>query len=439
MKLDDKLKNLRRERAARTRSQKIKETWNKIEEADGLTVKEKLEKLISLQDKQRRPKKDPAPPAFEPLYREPVQVIENSYPLGVRYGHIPIALGLEITGSVLSFLGRDELFGNLDLSSAVFIDLETTGLSGGTGTLPFLTGLGYFRDDRFWVIQYFLGEMAEEGRLIRDLGRFFEEMNFRSVVSYNGKAYDLPLLETRFILNKIPFPLGDLPHLDFLFSARNLWKHKYDNCRLFHLAREIVQADRGEDIPSAEIPLRYFQYIRTGDISLVDPILYHNQEDILSLLGIIVAGAVLVDRHHQSPEGEEADAMDLYGVARLYERAGDTSASAALLERALEGRLTMETSLSAKKKLASHFKKSKDWSRAITLWQQATGDDEPHSFRELAMYYEHKEKNYEEAIRIAEEGLALSMERSLSLQKDFEKRIDRLRRKVRKLQEKTSQ
>jgi hypothetical protein len=430
--IDDKLKHLRRERESRQRAHKVRTTWDKIDAEDGLTVKEKLERLITLTGK-RRVEGGPAKPAAHDVRRrEPVELHENPYLPGARYGQIPIALGLQIPGSVLAFLSRDRAFEELDLGSAVFLDLETTGLAGGTGTVPFLVGLGYFRDDRFKVTQFFLSEMAEEGRLINEVSQFFRDMEFRSVITYNGKAFDLPLLETRFALHRTPFPVRDLPHLDFLFSARHLWKHKYDSCRLFNLAQQIAQAERADDIPGAEIPLRYFQYIRTGDFSLIEPILYHNQEDILSLLSVVVAGSVLVDRNREAAERGDADALDLYGVARLFESAGDAVRSAELLEKALEGRLPAEVSHTARKKLSHHFKKNRDWDKAVSLWQGMSEGDQAYCFRELSMYYEHKAKNHGEALRAAEDGLAVSMSRSAADRKDFEKRIERLKAKIRK-------
>ncbi|HVP90750.1 MAG TPA: ribonuclease H-like domain-containing protein [Terriglobales bacterium] len=437
MDIDDKLKHLRRERDARQRAQKVERTWEKIDaEGDGLTVKEKLERLISLTGQAGRPGHGPArpqaPAAVAAKRREPVQLHENPYALGVRYGQIPIGMGLQVPGNILAFLSREAAFEGLDLGSAVFLDLETTGLAGGTGTVPFLVGLGYYRGDRFKVSQFFLSEMAEEGRLVREVAQFFTDMEFKSVVTYNGKAFDVPLLETRFALHRTPFLIRDLPHLDFLFSARQLWKHKYDSCRLFNLAQEVVQAERAEDIPGAEIPLRYFQYIRSGDFSLIEPVLYHNQEDILSLLGVVVAGAVLVDRNRTPAERGATDAMDLYGVARLFESAGDAAQAAALLEQALEGQLSSHASQTAKMKLSHHFKKNRDWDRAVSLWRELSAGDEAFSFRELSMYYEHKAKNFEEAMRAAEEGLAVSMGRSAGERKDFEKRIERLRGKIRK-------
>jgi uncharacterized protein YprB with RNaseH-like and TPR domain len=432
MDIDDKLKNLRRERDARQRGQKIRSTWERLDGEEGLTVKEKLERLITLTDKARADRGPAKAPAAEARRREPIELHENPYKLGARYGQIPIAMGLEIPGDILAFLSRDGAFEALDLGSAVFLDLETTGLAGGTGTVPFLVGLGYYHDERFKVSQFFLSEMAEEGRLVREVAEFFKDMAFKSVITYNGKAFDVPLLETRFALHRTPFLIRDLPHLDFLFSARHLWKDKYDSCRLFNLAQQVVQAERAEDIPGAEIPLRYFQYIRTGDFSLIEPILYHNQEDILSLLGVVVAGALLVDRNRASAERGAADAMDLYGVARLFESAGDASQAAALLEQALEGQLTAHASHTAKVKLSHHFKKSQDWGKAVSLWRELSQGDQAYSFRELSMYYEHKTKDYIEAIRAAEEGLAVSMGRSLAERNDFEKRIERLRGKMRK-------
>jgi hypothetical protein len=431
MAFEDKLKQLRREREARNRAQKIQTTWETIDENAGISVKEKLERLIALTDKGRGLAGRTETRPVEKKRREPVQIFENSYALGACYGQIPISMGLQIPGHILSFLSRDAEFAGLDLSSAVFLDLETTGLAGGTGTLPFLA---YYRDDRFKVTQFFLSEMAEEDRLIRELAQFIRDMGFKSVVTYNGKAFDMPLVETRFAMHRTPCPLRGLPHLDFLFSARNLWKHKHDSCRLFNLAQQIVQAERSEDIPGAEIPLRYFQYIRNGDFSLIDPILYHNQEDLLSLLGVVVAGAVLVERNRAGAERGEDDAMDLYGVAKLFERAGDTTTSAALLEKALAGGrgLTAEVSQNARKKLSHHFKKNKDWEKALAFWQEMAAGDEVDCFRELSMYFEHTAKDHGEAIRVATEGLALSKGKSLAAEKDFEKRIARIKGKMAK-------
>jgi hypothetical protein len=434
MPLEDKLKQLRREREGRNRARNVEAAWEKIDEAADLSVKQKLERLIALTDKGRGLAPKSAEKPVEVRRREPVRIIENGFVLGASYGQIPISMGLQVPPSILGFLSRESAFDGLDLASAVFLDLETTGLSGGTGTVPFLVGLAYYRDDRFKVTQFFLDDMAEEGRLIEEIGRFVGEMGFKSLVTYNGKAFDLPLIETRFALHRKPCPLRGLPHLDFLFSARSLWQHKYDSCRLFNLAQEIVQAPRSEDIPGAEIPLRYFEYIRGGDFSLIEPILYHNQEDLLSLLGVVVAGAVLVERNREAEARGEGDAMDLFGVARLFERAGDSARSAALFERALAGGrgLSAEASHAARKKLAHHFKRNKDWDKALAHWREMASGEDFECFRDLAIYFEHTAKDYPEAVRVATEGLALSKGKSPAAEKDFEKRIARVKGKMAK-------
>jgi len=430
MDFEDRLKELKRPRRPGSRAGMVRAAWDRVEREEGLSVKDKLERLITLTRTGQSGSSRPAAPIPERERRPPVEFRENPYLLEARYGRIPIGLGLQVPGTILSFLGRDPTFEGRGLDSAVFLDLETTGLAGGTGTVPFLIGVGYYQGGRFRVAQFFLGDLAEEGRLVRELARFFEEMAFSWVITYNGKAFDVPLLETRFALHRTPFPLEDLPHLDFLFSARSLWGHKYDSCRLFNLAREIVQAERDEDIPGAEIPLRYFEYIRTGNFELVEPILYHNQEDILSLLGVVVAGAALVDRHRDPERDDGRDAMDLFGVARLFERAGDAATSACLLEKALEGGLSTEVSHAARRKLSRHFKRNREWDKAVSLWSEAEDDDRPLRWRELAMHYEHRLKDYEQAIRAAERGLAVSASGRPADRSDFEKRIARLRKKI---------
>jgi hypothetical protein len=278
-----------------------------------------------------------------------------------------------------------------------------------------------------------LSEPGEEERMLEELARLFEEGGFRSVVTYNGKAFDLPLLETRFVLKRQKLRLTDLPHLDFLFSARHLWKHKHESCRLFHLAREVVAADRSEDIPGAEIPFRYFDYLRTGDFGQIEPILYHNQEDILSLLGLVIQGARLFKSGQATEDEAGLDAMDLVGVGRLFETMGNVERSVVLFERAIGGGLTGTIETTVKRKLSIHFKKTADWDKAVSLWKDLSTMDQLFGFRELAMYHEHQSRNFAEALRTAEEGLHLARKSGDPFEDDFAKRIIRLEAKIQRL------
>lgn len=432
--IKDKLEQLKRERETRSRSQAVKDTWDELDKEDSLTTREKLEQLIKL-----RPEKTQkaAQSQIDPSEREPLRFTENPYALDVRYGKVKIASGLDISGEILTCLSQDPGFKDLDLSTALFIDLETTGLSGGTGVVPFNIGLGYYRDDKFWVAQYFLGELAEEERMIQDFDRFLADMNFQSVVSFNGKTFDLPLLETRFILYRTPFRLSGLPHLDFLFPARSLWRHKYDNCRLSYLAHEVLQTGRDDDIPSAEIPWRYFQYLQTGNFDLIEPILYHNAEDILSLLGVVILGASIF---LEDPDSCTADAMDFFGAGKVLEKMGDTKKATDYFQRALNGSLSEEVGLSTRRRLASQHKRSQEWDKAVALWIEMTdsefaSSDLLYSLRELSMFYEHREKKYDEARKFAEEGFVLSRGFSSYYEKDFTHRMTRLKQKMKSKKE----
>ncbi len=428
MDIDDRLKLLKKERAGRRRPDSVARTWETIDTESGLSTKQKLERLIRLTGTADRPK--PRPEPGSPGRRPSFQVVENHYHLDTRYGRTPLTAGLEITGGVLSLLGRDRSFLDLDLNSALFLDLETTGLSGGTGTVPFLIGVGFYREEKFHILQFFLEDLAAEAAMIRDFAAFLAGMDFRSVVSYNGKGFDLPLLETRFILHRQPLALSGMPHLDFLFPARTLWSHKQESCRLCQLARDILEVERGEDIPSAEIPWRYFEYLRTGNFPLVEPILYHNQEDILSLLGVVIAGAGLFSEDAGRAGGPPPDAMDLFGAAKVFEKSGDRERCASLIRRALDGRLTRKVEIEAKKKLAAHFKKNQDWEKAAALWQEMAPLDNLSSFRELAMYHEHRRKDIPKAVEAAEQGLAAARGVSPLHEADFSHRLQRLRAKL---------
>jgi hypothetical protein len=427
MDIDDRLKLLKKERAARHRPDPVARTWETIEAENGLSTKQKLERLIRLTGTGDKPGPRPEPSAQgrRPSFR----VVENHYHLDTRYGKTRLTSGPGITGEVLALLGRDRSFLDLDLTSAVFVDLETTGLSGGAGTVPFLIGAGYYHDDKFHVVQFFLEDLAAEPAMIRDFAAFLAGGGFRSVVSYNGKAFDLPLLETRFILHRQALPLSGLPHLDFLFPARTLWSHKQESCRLCQLARDILEVEREEDIPSAEIPWRYFEYLRTGNFPLIEPILYHNQEDILSLLGVVIAGAGLLADSDRA-DGPEPDAMDLFGAAKVLEKTGDRTRSAHLFRRALDGRLTRRVEVEAKKKLAAHFKRARDWEKAAALWEEISSAEPLTCLRELSMYHEHERKDLAEAIAAAERGLELAAGVSPSHETDFSHRLRRLRARL---------
>jgi tetratricopeptide (TPR) repeat protein len=162
----------------------------------------------------------------------------------------------------------------------------------------------------------------------------------------------------------------------------------------------------------------------------MEPVLYHNQEDILSLLGVVImGGSFFVEEKEESLE-DVADALDLFGAAKVLEKTGEVDKSVVFIRRALEGKLSEEISLLAKKKLAHYFKRNQEWEKAVSLWQEMTPQNQLFCFRELAMYYEHKEKDYHKAKEISEEGLALAMGISRTYEADFAHRMERLRARI---------
>ncbi len=426
-----------RKNKAKTRGEIIRHSWSSLANDQTLSLKEKLEKLLALAREAKVRKSHPDDEKNEDWFEiEPgktkisgFKIFENSFSLDCHYGQVKIGQGLKIEGKILALLSRDENFKTLDLSSALFLDLETTGLSGGVGVIPFLIGFGYFGEKSFEIRQFFLGEPAEEEAMIEEVSRFLHSAAFDSIVSFNGKGFDLPILETRFTLYRLPFPLADLPHLDFIFAARQLWKHKHESCRLSNLAQQILRAPRWEDIPSSEVPLRYFSYLRSGHFSFIEPVLEHNQQDILSLLGIIIAAADLIN---SCAYEEEIDSSDLIGLARILEAAGEIESSFKLLEKALEQGVPETLAFNLKKKLAWHWKRNRQWARAVALWQEMAPAGKLFCFRELAMYYEHCCHDYERAKQLAEEGLSLARGISRTYELDFLRRLKRLEMKIQK-------
>jgi len=243
------------------------------------------------------------------------------YPVTYRYGGAPLGRVREVGGPTLVRLARDEHFAGLSLERACFIDTETTGLAGGTGTHVFLVGVGYFQGDWFVVDQYFMDDYDQEPALTAVLEDSLS--GFEAVVSFNGKAFDLPLLEARFIMARRRSPLLARPHLDLLHPARRLWGRRLVSCRLAALEEAVLEEPRTGDLPGWLVPQRYFDYLRTRDARAVKPIFDHNRLDVLSLAALAAHAAGRFEAFLDDPPREEVThPLDLYGLARYYRSEG---------------------------------------------------------------------------------------------------------------------
>jgi uncharacterized protein len=212
----------------------------------------------------------------------------------------------------------------------LFLDTETTGLAGGTGTYVFLIGLAYLADGELVLRQHLLRDLGAESAFVEHLKSELEP--FRACASYNGKTFDIPLLRTRFVMAIRSELTVDESHLDLLHPARRLWKDRFGSTTLRQLEESILDDGRTADIPGSLVPDAYFHYLRTGDDAVIRPVLEHNERDVVSLVRIAdrVARAVLEARTGNAP----AHAPAAYALARVFERTGEHDAAFACLESA---------------------------------------------------------------------------------------------------------
>ena len=203
-----------------------------------------------------------------------------------------------------------------DVGRCLFLDTETTGLSGGAGTVAFLVGVGFVDGNEFAVEQYMLRDYADEPELIDRLAT--RMAGFDSVCTFNGKNFDMPLLESRFILCRMRDRWRALENLDLLYPARRAWKLRLGSCRLANIETEILNLPRENDLPGSEVPARFFEFIKTGDEALLEDVVRHNRQDIATLATLLVKLCAINDR----PEAL-TDQRDQFSMGRSLERQGE--------------------------------------------------------------------------------------------------------------------
>jgi uncharacterized protein len=289
-----------------------------------------------------------------------------------------------------------------------FLDTETTGLAGGSGTYAFLIGVGRVTPEGFRVRQFFMREYAEERSLLSAL---MEHLNsFDVLITYNGKSYDQPLLETRFRMTRHKPPFGRLSHLDLLYGARRLWKLRLENCRLIHLEQQILGFQREGDLPGELIPYVYFEYLRSREAGRVVPIFHHNAIDILTLACL----TAIVPSAFRSSDAESLARVgvrrgeDLAGIARWLLAAGQVEEGLALLKRAVDAGLPDILLFRTLLDIAQLEKKLGRLNAALSVFTELAGCRNAHrvtALEELAKYYEHEERNYVLALEFTLQAL----------------------------------
>jgi uncharacterized protein len=320
----------------------------------------------------------------------------------------------------------------------LFLDTETTGLAGGTGTYAFLVGIAWWDAGGLEVEQFFMRDHSEEHSLLVALA---ERMVKRPVlVTFNGKSFDWPLLETRFRLTRTIRPPTLRAHLDFLHPARNLWRLRLGSVRLAELERHVLGWNRGVDIDSSLIPAIYFDFLRGGSPDPLVPIFWHNQMDLRGLAGLAAHTLSLL----AEPERGGIDALELLGVSRICERRGETERARELYERSLARELPADACRTAQKSLARIARRNGDFQAACALWQALLGPSREglEAYEHLAIHYERRLRDLRQAIALVHKALA-DLRRTTSLgtltpalcspyRKRFEKRLARLETKARR-------
>jgi uncharacterized protein YprB with RNaseH-like and TPR domain len=323
----------------------------------------------------------------------PCVVVDQVFASGYRHGQVHVAAALVHGAETIAGIARDPGLTALELSRSAFLDVETTGLAGGAGTYAFLVGIGWFEGEDFRMRQVFMRDYSEEPALMALVEQTVSSLS--GVVSFNGRAFDVPVLESRFIMSRRRFPLSSAPHLDLLFTARRLWRLRLESCSLSHLESQVLGLHREGDVPSYLVPEIYFDYLRYGQVEPLRGVFYHNAQDVLSLAAL----TELSCRAFEDPQGQVEHPEDLYSLGRLYLQTGASDRAEEALLAALEAQLPDGLREAALCDLSFHYKRQERWEEAIGLWQQAIEEDHArlYPFVELAKYYEHRAKEFERA------------------------------------------
>jgi uncharacterized protein YprB with RNaseH-like and TPR domain len=289
-----------------------------------------------------------------PAAGEGFEVVRARFALSHRHGHTAL-------GESLSELATDAA--GAEPSDTLWLDTETTGLAGGTGTYVFLVGLGFFDGAAFSVEQFLLRRLSAEERFLAALlGRL---AGARHLVTFNGRRFDWPLLETRFILTRLrPRPI-DL-HTDLIYPARRLWHRVLGTHRLTVLEADVLGAPRANDMPGWMIPQVYVQYLRTSDRTALEPVLSHNRADLLALLTLHAH----VARVLRDPDAVQ-DTIDWEGAGVLLARDGNHHEAARCFERALTGPLAWWETWRVLRRCGREYRALADRERARALWEEA--------------------------------------------------------------------
>jgi uncharacterized protein YprB with RNaseH-like and TPR domain len=333
--------------------------------------------------------------------------------------------------TAVSTLANDGALAGLDYARGVFLDTETTGLSGGTGTVAFLIGLGWFEGSRFVMKQLFMRDYSEERAALMFLRDLVQDRQF--LVTFNGKAFDVNLLTARFILNRLADPLAGLPHLDLLHPSRRLLRHRLDNVRLGTIEGAVLALEREGDIPGYEIPQRYFDWLKRRDGRLMADVFLHNRLDVLSMAALTAHLTEMIAAEGTGPARRMPH--DLLAAARLLMHRGETIAARRMLGELRRSAPGSVTTGPACRLLSLIHKRAGEWSQAVEIWEEmiARFGEDVFAFIELAKWHEHRTRDHALALNMAREALhVMPLSAPETERESLRRRIARLERRIAK-------
>jgi uncharacterized protein YprB with RNaseH-like and TPR domain len=358
-------------------------------------------------------------------------LIETFYPIDHIHGKIPLSSCNSQVSSLLNLSGSGTHPFCFD--SFLFLDTETTGLAGGTGTYAFLIGTGRFEKDRFVVRQYLMRDYHEELAMLESFTELLSSSKL--LVTFNGKSFDWPLIQTRFTLARMDIPgPEEMPHLDLLHLARRMWKNRFDHFNLSYLEERLLRIYRENDIPGYLIPQRYFDFLRTQRGDLLKDILKHNASDILSLVGLL---SILQKKTEQKPQEIDCP-FEAEAMARLCLKKQQKNEALQYLSQAHVLSNGKEQKIRTLHQMGYCYKSLGQFRLAESTWLDLLDIQEDYlACEELAKLYEHKFKDLHAALKYARRGLAQAIARRINPQvvERFEYRIARLESKMVKTRE----
>ena len=350
----------------------------------------------------KKKKKEPVLPDFiteETSYGK-VYFREVDFSLDHRHGDIFLRELLDVPSDVLAFMGQDEELYQMDLRRTVFLDTETTGLAGGTGTYAFLIGIGYVRENNFTVRLYFMPDYKYEPAMLQHIDDFLKD--FSGMVTFNGKCYDFPLMKTRFLLNRLKLSNPEPLHLDLLHGSRRLWKKTHGSCKLTSLECSVLDFYREDDIPGQFIPEMYFQYLKNRRFQSMEKVLEHNIYDIVSMAALIVR----MWTHLEMAQGGQVCGTDYFSMASIHEKRGEEEKALEFYEKALSEKLNPLAKMKVRQKISRIYKRRKLFDRAVSLWMEMAEDSllDIYAHMELAKHHEHITGDIEKALFYVEQA-----------------------------------